>query len=156
MDLRVETARAGTAGEEPPVQGADLVLAQVWWLLRDATEQVRTRAQAEGLLSVGHPLALGMELLACRAANLMSRVPADWWGPEDVPPGVLDSLLASERLIRSVPIDEYPVGVSDVVVQLCDVIVQGTAPRHGSGGTLPGVIGVVSEVDCVPPEGRSA
>lgn len=87
MDSRPGAARAGTAGEEPPDTGADVVLAQVWWLLRDATEQVRVQAQAEGLLSVGHPLALGMELLACRAANLMTSVPADWWGPENVAPG---------------------------------------------------------------------
>ena len=134
MEPPVEAARAGMAGDEKPGAGADLVLAQVWWLLRGATEQVRVQAQAEGLLSVGHPLALGMELAACRAANLMSRVPADWWGPEHVPPGVLDSLIAAERLTRSVPIDAYPAGASDLVLQLCDLIAQarsvtGSAPK---------------------------
>lgn len=61
---------------------------------------------------------------------------------------VLDSLLAAERLTRSVLIDAYPAGASDLVVQLCDLIAQagsvcspsagpatgsGTGPTAGSG-----------------------
>ena len=37
------------------------------------------------------------------------------------------TILAAERLNRSVPIDAYPAGASDLVVQLCDLIAQARA-----------------------------
>lgn len=119
------------AGER---EASDTVLAQVWWLLTDASEQVRHQAHAEGLLSAGHPLALGMELAARRAANLLTVVPADWSGPEQMPPAVLDSVVAAERLTQSLPIDDFPPGMSDLVLQLCDLVTEATAATATTNG----------------------
>ena len=84
--------------DEGPGPEAAVVLAQVRWLLQDAAERVRLCAQAEGLLSSGHPLALGAELAACEASNLMPAAPVDWYGPEQLPAEALDSLLAATAL----------------------------------------------------------
>ncbi|WP_380166425.1 hypothetical protein [Jannaschia sp. R86511] len=108
---------------------ATVVLAQLRWLLQDAAEQVRLQAQAEGLSSAGHPLALGAELAACEAANLMAQPPVDDYGPEYVPAGALDTLTAAEFLTRSLPIDAFPAGMSGLVVRICDLLTEATALR---------------------------
>ncbi len=108
---------------------ATVVLAQVRWLLHDAAEQVRLQAQAEGLSSAGHPLALGAELAACEAANLMAQPPLDDYGPEHVSAGVLDTLAAAECLTRSLPIDAFPIGMSGLVIRICDLLAEATPLR---------------------------
>lgn len=110
---------------------AAVVLAQVRWLLQDATEQVRRRAQVEGLSSVGHPLALGLEIAACEAANLMPETTADDYGPERLPAGTVDTLTAAETLARSLPVDAFPAGMSGLVIRICDLV--------GEARTLTGV-----------------
>lgn len=108
---------------------ATVVLAQVRWLLLDAADQVRLQAQAEGLSSAGHPLALGVELAACEAANLMAQPPLDDYGPEHVPAGALDTLATAEVLTRSLPIDAFPAGMSELVVRICDLVTEATVLR---------------------------
>lgn len=112
---------------------ATVVLAQVRWLLQDAAEQVRLRAQAEGLSSAGHPLALGAELAACEAANLMSQPPVDDYGPERLPAEALDTLTAAEVLTRSLPIDAFPAGMPGLVIRICDLLVEATAILGAEG-----------------------
>ncbi len=106
---------------------ATVVLAQVRWLLHDAAEQVRLQAQAEGLSSAGHPLALGAELAAYEAANLMPGQPGDDYGPERVPTGTLDTLTAAETLTRALPIEAFPAGMSALVIRICDLIGEAAA-----------------------------
>lgn len=108
---------------------ATVVLAQVRWLLQDAAEQVRLQARAEGLSSAGHPLALGAELAACEAANLMAQPPVDDYGPEHAPAGAFDTLTAAEVLTRSLPIDAFPVGMSGLVVRVCDLLAEAAVLR---------------------------
>ncbi|WP_435377125.1 hypothetical protein [Aquipuribacter sp. MA13-6] len=102
------------------------MLAQVRWLLQDAAEQVRLQAQAEGLSSAGHPLALGAELAACEAASLLPEPPVDDYGPEHLPAGALQTLSAAEALCRSLPIDAFPAGMSGLVVRICDLLAEAT------------------------------
>ncbi|MGJ7442951.1 hypothetical protein [Aquipuribacter sp. MA13-6] len=122
-------------GPSPPAQPdgkdseATVVLAQVRWLLQDTAEQVRLQAQAEGLSSAGHPLALGAELAACEAANLMAQPPVDDYGPEHVPAGALDTLAAAEVLARSLAIDAFPAGMSGLVIRICDLLAEATVLR---------------------------
>lgn len=117
---------------------AAVVLAQVRWLLQDATEQVRLRTQAEGLSSGGH-LALGLEIAACEAANLMPDVIADDYGPERLPAGTFDTLTAAEALARSLSIDAFPAGMSALVIRICDLVraarahIEGSRPRPAWG-----------------------
>lgn len=119
--------RDGTDGE------AAVVLAQVRWLLHDVAEQVRLQAQAEGLSSAGHPLALGAELAAYEAANLMPGQPGDDYGPERLPAGTLDTLTAAETLTRALPIEAFPAGMSALVIRICDLIGEATALLGGDG-----------------------
>lgn len=106
---------------------AGLVVARVTWLLEDAADQVRLRAQAEGVMSARHPLALGVEIAACHAANLLPAGFVDSEGPERLPADALDGLVAAEALTRSLPIDSLPAGTSHLVVQLCELVGEATA-----------------------------
>ncbi len=117
---------------------ATVVLAQVRWLLQDAAEQVRLQAHAEGLSSAGHPLALGAEIAACEAANLLPVPSVCDYGPEHVPAGALDTLAAAECLTRSLPIDAFPAGMSGLVVRICDLLAEATALRVAESRGLVG------------------
>jgi len=117
---------------------ATVVLAQVRWLLQDAAEQVRLQAQAEGLSSAGHPLALGAELAACEAANLSPTTLVDDYGPERLPAGALHTLSAAETLTRSLPIEVFPTGMSGLVIRICDLITEAATLLGDENPLLPG------------------
>lgn len=114
-------------GRDGTDRDAAVVLAQVRWLLHDVAEQVRLQAQTEGLSSAGHPLALGAELAAYEAGNLMPGQPGDDYGPQRLPAGTLDTLTAAETLTRALPIEAFPAGMSALVIRICDLIGEATA-----------------------------
>lgn len=134
-DEAVADAAWADAGGDDGVS-ATVVLAQVRWLLQDAAEEVRVRAQAEGLLSSGHPFALGVELAACETANLIPGVTStDWYGPERIPGEALECLLAAEALTCTLPIDAFPAGMSQLVIRICELIREATALPDPSSTT---------------------
>lgn len=105
-------------------------LATVARLLWGAAEQWGAQAEIEGPLSPCHLLSLGADLAACQAVNLL---PDPLLGtldrelePATVEAGPRQLLRAAEELTRTLPIEAFPSGTSQVVVAIGDLIREAT------------------------------
>ena len=110
-------------------------LAAVVRLLSAAAEQAWAQADLEGPLSPRHLLGLGVHLPACQGLDLLPDLPTGHpprdegtlqQKPDDVHGEPLQLLRAAEELARSVPIEAFPAGASDLVISICDLIRQAT------------------------------
>ena len=110
-------------------------LAAVVRLLSAAAEQAWAQADTDGPLSPRRMLGLGAHLAACQGLDLMpdpllAHPPRDEvtlrQEPDDVRGEPLQLLRAAEKLARSVPIEAFPAGTSDLVISICDLVRQAT------------------------------
>lgn len=72
-------------------------------------------------------LGLGLDLAACEAARLLPSGPdVDVLGADALATNVQELVRAAEGCLRLLPIEQFPPGTSQLVVDICDLIREST------------------------------
>jgi hypothetical protein len=99
---------------------AEDTLAAVARLLRHAAVRAWAQAENEGPRSPLHLLGLGIHIASCQAVAMLPD--ADLVGQTPAQDDVAQLLRFAEELTRSIPVVDQTVGISPLVVAVCDLV----------------------------------
>ena len=100
-------------------------LAVVARLLRHAAVRAWAQAEVEGPRSPLHLLGLGIHTVSCQAVAMLP-AGADLEGHPPAQDDVAQLLRAAEELTRAIPVLDQTVGISPLVVAICDLVREAT------------------------------